>query len=230
MSKKTPTELRSLLDGRPSGKNYTDAARYLLSVSPACECEDAEPVPNGHGRVEPEELLSMYIVSPRHYKRRYKDPMAIGNFPYRATIFDAVCMGGLSLMREQKATDDEVKHQVAKIAVSLDADNLIGGIFSVLQFKAQIIFESLEKNGDEMRHFCLYDTPIVNDGSEQDVFSHTDLFLGGPKGSSPKELRTARRVQIRNAIKFTFAELSVAEYRKSVLKRWQANPSLSDED
>lgn len=226
-----PTELRSLLDGRPRGEDYRKAAEYLLNVSPECECERAEPVAGGHGQVKSDEILTLFIGAPRHSRKRSVDPKILkkrNGFPYNAAIFDAACEGGLSLLREKYATNEEVEHQVEKIASGLRKEDPSGGIFSVFQFPAKTVFGSKDSQ-ENARYFCVYDTPITSEGCEIDVFSHADLFLGGPKGSHPKSLRTQRRVQIVDAIKSAFTELKLADYREHILKPWEASPSLTIE-
>ncbi|MEX0304336.1 MAG: hypothetical protein AB3N24_18095 [Leisingera sp.] len=171
----------------------------------------------------------MYIGSPRHTrKNRFKDEEAAkkAGFPYKAALFDAIFAGGLSTMREEKSTNEEVKLQAEKIAEGLRKDKAEGGFFSVLQFCAGVIFAAKDAEGGT-RQFCLYDTPINPGVKGSEVLSHADVFPAGPAGSEAKALRTVRRVQIQKAVAANYQELEVKDYRDNILGPWEASPSLT---
>lgn len=224
MSNEETSGFRRIIDQRPLDVN---AADYFLERSPECNCEGAEPVPGGYGAIADNEIVSMYIGSPRHTRERFKDLTTEEGkkFPYKGNLFDAIFGGGLSIMREEKANDGEVIIQAEKIAAGLKNDNPDGGIFSVLQFTAETVRAVMEPDGGT-RCFCLYDTPIDVGVPGSEVLSHADIFPGGTIGSTARMLRTQRRVQIRNAIARQYEELLVEDYRAHLLKPWQAAPSL----
>lgn len=213
-------DLRELLSDRPL---TNEAADYFLEHSPMCECEAAPPVEGGHGRVSSGEILSMYLGSPRHSREKYNDDKAIkeAGFPYKSNLFDAAFGGGLSVMREHKATDSEIQLQAKKIAVGLQADDPNNGFFSILQFDADVIFSSVS-TGSKVRQFCVYDTPIDVDDVGNEVFSHADIFPAGPRKTVARTLRTAMRILLRQAVASNYEELAVSDYRGKVLSPWES--------
>jgi hypothetical protein len=225
VSEKTADDLRKILEARPLDAS---AADYFLEHSPRCECELASAVSGGHGAVERQEKLSIFLGSPRHSRERYKDKETAdkAGFPYKTNVFDAAFRGGLSLMREDKATNDEVRRQGAKIAEGLRSDNPKNGFYSVLQFDAEVIFSATDTKVGS-RNFCLYDTPIDTDIEGQEVYSHADIFAGGEPPVSA--LRTARRLQIRQAVAANYDELTVGEYREGILNDWIAESAFEKE-
>lgn len=223
MSDNNLVDLRKILSQRPLDKT---AADYFLEHSPGCQCEGAEAVPGGHGPVSDLEILSMYLGSPRHYRERYQDQKTIEKegFPYKSNLFDAIFLGGLSLMREEKATSHAISIQAEKIANGLRNDNPKGGLFSVLQFFAGTVRAAFDEK-ERCRHFCIYDTPIDCNIAGQEVFAHADIFPAGPKGSTASALRTARRVKIRQVIASLYQEIGIQNYRENILSKWQEEPS-----
>lgn len=220
MSKEGSDDLREIISERPLD---SEAADYFLNHSPICECEAAETVAGGHGPILADELLSMYLGSPRHSREKYKDQKEAEKhkFPYKSNLFDAIFVGGLSIMREHKATDDEIKIQAKKIATGLQSDDPNNGFYSILQFGSEVIFTSTENDGDN-RCFCIYETPIDLNVVGNEIFSHADIFPAGPIGSTARSLRTIRRIQIRQAVASKYREMVVSEYRDNLLAPWQA--------
>lgn len=207
-------ELRILLDSRPHGPS---AAEYLNSRSPRCECEGARACHNGHGPVRGDECLSYFLSHPRQTEYRLRDPKALAAavFPYKAALFDAAFSGGLSVMREEAATDREIIIQVEKIVDGLkQAGDSDAGIHSVLHFPAATVHGLLSSLGD--REYCIYDTPIDVGDEMREVLSHADVF-GTAVGGDLRAIRSSLRVRLHNAVSKTHKLVSGPEYRGGLL-------------
>ena len=207
-------KLRKILDSCPKDAK---AAAYLSEHSPQCECEAAFPCKGGFGPVHEDEILTYFITHPQQTKYRIKDQKLLKERPfgYKPQVFDAAFSVGISIMRENNSSNEELCIQAKKIATRLrSTTDSKGGVLAVVHFPASAIFEILSDN--QRRQFCVYDTPI-NVGRADAVMAHGDIFATA-NGKDIRVQRSSLRVKIYDAITKVQDTVNAVEYRGGIFK------------
>lgn len=142
-----------------------------------CSCET---VAHGDlGLIEPGELISRVVCDPRHISKK-DGSIKPGVFP-PSHIKDK----GLSLMRRNHLSDDELRMHADAIASHSEKDIAVG----VIEGEAQII-RTLE-DVDGTRSVCLFDDPVKDDSVVPDNPAHALLIAAKEMGDDDiAEIRT----------------------------------------
>jgi len=128
-----------------------------------CSCEG---VAHGElGAVLDDERVVRIVTSPRHVKNGRLKP---GAFP-----LSHIEKSGLSVVRREHLTDDQLKVLAAEIAGRSDAEVPYGTLIgSAAQIRSVI-------NTEGERSLCLFDDPVVNDGTLSDNPAHALVIKSG---------------------------------------------------
>ncbi len=142
-----------------------------------CSCEN---VAHGDlGLIEPDELVSRVVCDPRHISKK-DGSIKPGVFPP-----SHIKEKGLSLMRRNHLSDDELKKHADAIASHGPKDTAVG----VIEAKAQDIRALKEEDGT--RSVCLFDDPVKDDPAIPDNPAHALLIAAKEMGDDDiAEIRT----------------------------------------
>ncbi|BDW98098.1 hypothetical protein MACH10_37830 [Thalassospira tepidiphila] len=154
-------EKRKFLDKWIESKG---TASDLASRYPDCACEQATASPkNGLGPVEDTEILRYFYVS-----RSDGDLKSRKRLQPTPRMFDRAFKGGMSVVRLQHASREEVYHTADELSGYQKSlyGNEFGGILGVADFSALAMRIEYET---EQRMCCVLDTPLDNKPSHADV-------------------------------------------------------------
>lgn len=127
-----------------------------------CSCE---AVARGEfGVVDPKETVARVVCDPRHIRK--------GDGSIRPGIFPPshIATKGLSLMRPQHLTSDELKGHADAVAAHDERDTAVG----VIECTAEAIRALTQEDG--IRSVCLHDDPVVDDPVLPDNPAHALLL------------------------------------------------------
>jgi hypothetical protein len=179
-------------------------ALHLDELQPYCRCQTSSVSAHSPGPVVDEEILIRVVVAPEQVKKGKPTP---------ATISGAES-GGLSLMRQNEATDAIVR-AVAKGLVDRararrgDQANKVG-VFGILEIRCGTI-RAAKANGETQPAYCVYDTALEHDADGG--VSHAEAFQR--ISQAEKELQLARRKKLFTEVETSF--IPVAEFRNGLL-------------
>jgi hypothetical protein len=197
-------------DGCPSCRSTFDAlkdsleserAARLDELQPRCCCQSHSVSRHSVGIVGATEVLIRLLVAPYHMNKR-KLP--------RAAALSAAENIGLSVFRENQATDAEIRN-IAEGLVRRARDSQgdkgdKAGIFGALMMPCASIRES--KADDEIDPaYCVYDTALEHIPSHAEAFQRVR--------AADEALREARRLALFTSVQSGF--VSVENFRKGLL-------------
>jgi hypothetical protein len=153
--------------------------------------------------VSDDEVLIRVLVAPQHIHKKKSRPTG--------QALSAAESSGLSLMRENHATDDAIRavaeRLVNRARASQGEQSGKVGVFGVLQMRCSIVRAS-KADGDEAPAYCVYDTALPHDVSHAEAFQRTN--------DAEPEMILARRRQLLSEVEATF--IPVADFRGGLLR------------
>ena len=177
----------------------------LDAQEPGCRCEGGSISDHSPGRVNDGETLVRILVAPTHFDKKTGLPKATA-LSHAETI-------GLSVFREQHATNDEIFNTAKKLIENFKSRQTNEkqlkkiGVFGVIRLDCNTI-RSFIRSDETEPCYCVYDTALAIAPSHADAFQRiADTADGIPD---------ARRNALFDKVKAGF--VPVDQFRDGLLK------------
>jgi len=183
------------------GEHFQRRALLLDQTHPECVCQTQSVSEYSTGPIDGDEILVRILVAPQHMDRK--------GGPKAGALTDAE-RSGLSLFREEQATDAEIRKVAEGLVERARAANLgkpeKAGVFGALRMKCSVI-RCLKIEQDPAPPYCVYDTALKETPSHAETFQRV--------AGAPLELCDERRRALFNLVKADF--VPVALFRSGLL-------------
>jgi hypothetical protein len=181
-------------------EEYKERARRLDEQEPGCRCQLVQVSKHSPGQVENTEVLVRILVAPQHMRRKTGRPRS-------AALTDAE-RGGLSVFREERATDAEIRKVAEDLVFSARARQGKGaGVFGVLKMEC-VKVRNFCRDTEKEPCYCVYDSALERLPSHAEAFQR----IAGVEDA----IREDRRNTLFELIKAGF--VPVDEFRDGLLK------------
>lgn len=187
-------------DARLKAMQFSDDRAVIIDRRhPDCACEAGSVSAISPEAVADGEILIRLLVAPQHIDGAGQ--------PQATSLRDAE-LSGLSLLREDQATDDEIRSTAEQLVTNARrANNLKAGVIGVLRMQTATVRSS--RAPEEARGgFCIYDAAEASRPSHAEAFQRM--------AGTGKPLARARRHVLFENVKASF--LPVDTFRGGLLK------------
>lgn len=173
-------------------------AARLDELCPGCKCEPVSVSQYSSGPVVNSESLVRLLIAPQHRNRR--------NGSLRASSLTDAETHGLSLFREDQATDREIVAQAERLIERARRSNPGAGVFGLLRLNGGHV-RSFRHVHDVGTSYCIYNTASSQSPSHAEAFQRV--------AGVDVALREARRIELFGLVHTGF--VPVSEFRNGLL-------------